>query len=47
MGDEDFDWTQVHDMDSSEAGRTAEEAEELAAEFEPGSDIPETPEHLR
>lgn len=42
-----FDWSQVHDFDSQEAGRTAEEAEKMAASFVPYSDVPETPEHLK
>lgn len=46
-GQEPFDWGKVHDFDPSEAGRTSEEAERMAEEFVPGSDIPESPEHLR
>jgi hypothetical protein len=37
----DFDWSQVHDFDEQEAGRTEEDVEALVLAYE--SDLPEEP----
>lgn len=41
----EFDWSQVHDFDPSEAGRTPARVRELMARRT--DDMPETPDHLR